>query len=124
MIQGIYQSAAAADGLQAWNDAIARNISSSGSAGFRRNVVAFDGVLNGVMSFGMDQARPTEQAVLAPLSRHSVNFQSGDLVPSASPYDFAISGGGFFRAQAPTGEMIYTRDGQFRVGPTGQLQTK
>jgi flagellar basal body rod protein FlgG len=124
MIQGIYQSAAAADGLQTWNDVIARNITSSGSAGFRRGMVVFDGVLNGVMSYGTNPARPVEQAVLSPLARDAVNFKNGDLLPSASPFDFAIAGNGFFRAQAPDGTMIYTRDGQFRVGPDGQLQNK
>jgi len=124
MIQGIYQSAAAADGLETWNDVIARNITQSGSAGFRRGVVAFDGVLNGVLSYGTNAGRPIEQAVLAPLARDAVNFSSGDLLPSSSPYDFAIAGNGFFRAQAPDGQMIYTRDGEFRVGADGQLQNK
>lgn len=124
MIQGIYQSAAAADGLETWNDVIARNITQSGAAGFRRGVVAFDGVLNGVMSYGMNPSRPIEQSILAPLARDAVNFSPGDLLPSSSPYDFAIAGKGFFRAQAPDGQMIFTRDGEFRVGPDGQLQNK
>lgn len=124
MIQGIYQSAAAATGLETWNDVIARNITQAGAAGFRRGVVAFDGVLNGVMSYGLDPQRPVTQSVISPLARDAVNFSTGDLLPSSSPFDFAIAGPGFFRAQAPNGQMVYTRDGEFRVGPDGQLQNK
>ncbi len=123
MIQGIYQSAAAADGLETWNDVIARNITSSGSPGFRRGVVVFDGVLNGVMSYG-NASKPTAQSIVAPMSRDAVNFKTGDLLPSTNPYDCAIAGSGFFRAQRPDGTMVYTRDGEFRVGPNGQLESK
>lgn len=124
MIQGIYQSAAATDGLQTWNDVVARNLSAVGTPGFKRDVMMFDGVLSGVMSYGGTGARPDEQAVQMPVARGGVNFSPGDLRRTGDPHEFAIEGGGFFRLQRPDGEFVYTRDGQFRVSPEGRLQSK
>jgi flagellar basal-body rod protein FlgF len=124
MIQGIYESAAATDGLQTWNDVIARNLSAASTPGFKRDVVLFDGVLSGVMAYGPNDARPLEQGTMIPLARGGVNFNPGELRRSGDPFEFAIEGRGFFRLQRPDGEFVYTRDGQFRASADGRLQSK
>lgn len=124
MIQGIYQSAAAADGLQTWNDVIARNIAASTTPGFKADTVTFDGVAVAMRTFGNDPAKPIEQTVTAPMARDGISFQAGDMRRSEDPFEFAIEGQGFFRLQRPDGEFVYTRDGQFHVAPDGQLVSK
>lgn len=123
MIQGIYQSAAAADGLQTWNDVIARNLASVGTPGFKRDAVQFDGVLSGVLSYG-SVARPVEQAAVTPVAHGGISFNPGDLRTTGNPHDFAIEGEGFFRLERPDGTHVYTRDGEFRVGADGRLLSK
>jgi flagellar basal-body rod protein FlgF len=124
MIQGIYQSAAAADGLQAWNDVIARNLSASSSPAFKRDVMLFDGVMSGVMSYGLNDDKPVEQGSLAPVARGGINFSPGDTRRTGDAHEFAIEGPGFFRLQRPDGQSVYTRDGQFRLSSDGRLQSK
>jgi flagellar basal-body rod protein FlgF len=124
MIQGIYQSAAAADALQTWNDVIARNLAGASNPGFKKDAVDFDGVISGMLSYGPEGSKSTEQAAFAPLLRAGINFQPGEMNRTGDPQEFAIEGGGFFRLQRPDGEYVYTRDGQFRIGPDGRLESK
>lgn len=124
MIQGIYQSAAAADGLTTWNNVIARNLASSSSPAFKKDVVLFDGVYSGMMSYGANESKPLEQPAVLPTVGGGINFSTGDMHRTGDPQEFAIEGRGFFRLQRPDGEFVYTRDGQFHVGADGRLQSK
>lgn len=124
MIQGLYNSAAATDGLQAWNDVIARNIASADIPGFKRGAIGVDGIAFGIATYGSNPARPMEQPVIAPKARDSVSFEAGAMRHTNDPVEFAIEGRGFFRLQRPDGEFVYTRDGQFRVSPDGQIVSK
>ncbi|MCP4924161.1 MAG: flagellar basal-body rod protein FlgG [bacterium] len=47
----------------------------------------------------------------------------GDLKKTSNPYDFAIGGNGRFQVQLPTGEMAYTRAGDFQKSSDGTLVT-
>jgi flagellar basal body rod protein FlgG len=124
MIQGLYNSAAASDGLQAWGDVIARNITASSIPGFKRDAFMFDGIALGSTSYGSNPAKPIHQPVIAPISREGINFEPGEMRRTGDPVEFAIEGKGFFRLQRPDGEFVYTRDGQFRVSAEGQLKSK
>ncbi len=124
MIQGVYQSAAAADGLQAWNDAIARNIASSSTPGFKGTNVSFEGVLAGSLASGTLGSAPLAQSRMAPEAHAVVSFAPGEMRHSGDPHEFAIEGEGFFRLQRPDGGFVYTRDGQFRVSGDGRLMSK
>ncbi len=46
------------------------------------------------------------------------NFDSGNIERTDNPLDFAIVGEGFFMVLAPTGEVVYTRDGSFKISVT------
>ena len=124
MIQGLYNSAAAADGLQAWSDVIARNISAANIPGFRKEAVTFDGIAFGSTTFGSNPARQIAQSSISPLPHSVLSFQTGEIRQTQDPHEFAIEGSGFFRLQRPDGEYVYTRDGQFRISAEGQLVSK
>jgi flagellar hook protein FlgE len=49
------------------------------------------------------------------------DFSQGAIVQSNSPTDLAIQGNGFFVFQDSSGNITYSRNGAFNVGPTGQL---
>lgn len=47
----------------------------------------------------------------------------GNMVMTQNALDVAISGDGFFQILQPDGSVAYTRDGSFKLSPTGQLIT-
>jgi flagellar basal-body rod protein FlgG len=48
----------------------------------------------------------------------------GDLSNTGNPLDLAIQGGGFFQVLLPSGEIAYTRAGNFAVDNVGNLVTQ
>src|ERR1700739_119708 len=48
-------------------------------------------------------------------------FNQGNITPTGNPLDMAINGNGFFQVQDASNQTQYTRNGQFKVGPTGYL---
>ncbi|BET66068.1 flagellar basal-body rod protein FlgF [Opitutales bacterium ASA1] len=124
MIQGLYQSAAAADGLQAWNDAIARNIASSSMPGYKKSEVSFEGVMAGAIGYGVGATDAASHARLNPQVSAAIDFSAGEMRRTGDPMEFAIEGDGFFRLQRPDGSFVFTRDGQFRLAADGRLVSK
>jgi flagellar basal body rod protein FlgG len=50
----------------------------------------------------------------------SIDLSQGKLVPSGSPFDFAIAGPGFLRLRDGE-EIVYSRGGSFSIGADGAL---
>lgn len=50
-------------------------------------------------------------------------FTEGDAIVTDNAYDLAIQGGGFFQITLPTGEIGYTRNGEFHINSDSQLVT-
>jgi flagellar basal-body rod protein FlgF len=51
------------------------------------------------------------------------DYRQGALTQTGSPLDVAIDGKGFFTVNTPSGPR-YTRDGRFKLDPTGKLVTQ
>lgn len=49
--------------------------------------------------------------------------EQGGLNQTSNPYDLAINGQGFLQIQLPSGQMAYTRAGNFAVNADGQMVT-
>lgn len=47
----------------------------------------------------------------------------GTLTQTENKYDLAIEGRGYFGVQLPDGSTAYTRDGSFKLSPTGEMVT-
>jgi len=50
-------------------------------------------------------------------------FSTGDLEITEQPFDVAINGRGFFQVTMPSGEIGYTRNGQFHLSADNELVT-
>lgn len=48
-------------------------------------------------------------------------FIQGDIVPTNNQFDVAIQGDGFFQLRKPDGNLVYSRDGSFKVNAEGKL---
>lgn len=115
----LYQAAAAMNGQQRWQEVIAENLAAVSIPGYRRQDVAFDSVAAGVMPAGNSSAQ-----FVIPRAAAAISFAQGTLRPTNEKFHFGLDGPGFFALQLPNGETAYTRDGQFRLDPQGQLVNK
>jgi len=97
--QGLSGLNAAAQNL----DVIGNNIANSGTVGFKSGAATFQDVYAG-SRVGLGVA----------VSGIVQNFTQGSVQTSSRPLDVAIlNGDGFFRLSSPSGEVMYSRNGQF-----------
>ena len=90
-------------------DVIGNNIANSGTIGFKSGSVQFSDVYAG-SRVGLG----TQVAGVAQ------NFSAGAVQTSSRPLDVAITNGdGFFRLAGPSGEIAYSRNGQFNMDKDG-----
>ncbi|MBK1878453.1 flagellar hook-basal body protein [Pelagicoccus mobilis] len=124
MLNGVYQNAAAMTGLEHWNNSIAQNIAQSSTPGYKKATLSFEGVEAGNVGIQNEFGKTLEHATLQTKGVGSVDFTSGSIVHTNGDFDFAIEGDGFFEVRADDGQIVYTRDGQFKVNDQGELVTK
>jgi len=121
---GIYQGASAMNAAALWQQAISENIAASAVPGYKKQQVTFEGVRAGLLGAQSHQMEVSPQHYSQPTASLRTDFSQGIMRPTGSKTDLAIEGNGFFEVQLPDGKMAYTRDGEFRLSPQGQLVTK
>lgn len=113
----MYQSAASLQALERWQDAVAQNITSNQVTGFKRRTVQVSGLQAGGISVdprdGPD--RPHPLSGIFPRTSYGISFAAGENQPTRRDLDFAITGDGFFKLRDESGQIYYTRAGQFSV---------
>lgn len=94
----------------------AQNISNSATPGYRRTI-SFESLVT-----------PTDADVIPGMAGNgppglslAVDLASGQVQNTGNPSDLAISGAGFFTVRTAGGDMLYTRQGQFRRDDEGHL---
>ncbi len=109
-------------------DNIANNLANASTAGFRARRLQFQDLL--YQNIIMPGAASTQQTTyssglqvgLGARSSSSEMIQTqGDFESTGNQLDLAIQGTGFFQVQLPTGQLAYTRAGNFQVSAQGQL---
>ncbi len=99
--------------LQKRLETIANNVANASTAGFRAEEVKFETLLS--------QASNTPVA-FASTGQSYLSRASGELVRTDDQFDVAVQGDAWLGVQTPAG-TVYTRDGRFKMTPTGELQT-
>lgn len=102
-------------------DTIANNLANVSTPGFRASHNVFSSVLAnaGDSSLSVLNQDANDYGVLGGTQ---LDTTQGALVPTGNELDVAMEGPGYFAVQTPSG-TAYTRGGNFRVSPTGQLIT-
>ncbi|HWF38096.1 MAG TPA: flagellar basal-body rod protein FlgG [Candidatus Acidoferrales bacterium] len=109
-------------------DNIANNLANASTAGFRARRLQFQDLL--YQNIVMPGAASTQQTTyssglqvgLGARSSSSEMIQTqGDFESTGNQLDLAIQGTGFFQVQLPTGQLAFTRAGNFQVSAQGQL---
>lgn len=117
-------SISAASGMRARMeslDMLANNLANSATAGYKSDREFYS--LYTSAEAAADTGQVPEGADTAPvIETHWTDMAQGTLRASGSSLDLAIDGNGFFTVKGPRGNL-YTRNGNFRLSPTGTLVT-
>ena len=113
-------------------EVISNNIANMNTVGFKRQRAEFQDLLYqnvermGAQSSSQGTVVPTGIQIGAGVKAGSVYriTEQGSPTRSGNPYDIAIDGKGYFQITMPSGEIAYTRAGNFAVNGEGQLVTE
>lgn len=112
-------------------EVISNNIANMNTVGFKRQRAEFQDLLYqnvermGAQSSSQGTVVPTGIQIGAGVKAGSVYriTEQGSPNRTGNTYDMAIDGRGYFQVTLPSGEMAYTRAGNFAVNGEGQLVT-
>ena len=130
MIRSLFTGATGMIAQQMNVDVIANNIANVNTSGYKKSRVDFGDLLyQTIKAPGTEVASgfqtPTGIQVglgVKPSATQKI-FGQGDFINTENPLDLVIEGEGFFQVQHPSGEILYTRDGSFRIDSEGQIVT-
>ncbi|MGH7021939.1 MAG: flagellar basal-body rod protein FlgG [Brevundimonas sp.] len=113
-------------------EVISNNIANMNTVGFKRQRAEFQDLLYqnvermGSQSSTQGTVVPTGIQIGAGVKAGSVYriTEQGSPTRTGNPYDLAIDGKGYFQITMPSGEIAYTRAGNFAVNGEGQLVTE
>jgi flagellar basal body rod protein FlgG len=108
-------------------------LSISAASGMKARMEALDMLANNVANattsgFKLDRENyniftaPDDSTESPVIEKNWTDFAQGNLVRTGSNLDFALEGRGFFVADGPNGPLL-TRNGGFRLSPSGKLET-
>lgn len=111
-------------------DVISNNLANVNTTAYKKERVEFKDLLYSTLSRAYvleDRGRPVNLQVGhgTTVSATVKDFQSGSLEKTDNPLEFAIDGEGFFMVLGPRDDILYTRDGSFKISltDTGKMLT-
>jgi flagellar basal-body rod protein FlgG len=130
MIRALYSAGSGMNAQQMSIDNIAHNLANANTAGFKARRTQFQDLL--YQSFLQPGAAAGSQTVVpsglqlglgARPAANTIIFTQGNFQQTGNPLDVVIQGKGFFQIRRPTGEIAYTRAGNFQLDRDGNLVT-
>src|SRR5271154_3432812 len=128
MIRALFSAASGMNAQQTNVENIANNIANANTAGFKARRAQFQDLL--YQNLIQPGAAATQQTTVptglqlglgTKAVSNEVIFSQGDFSETDNPLDLVIQGQGFFQIQRPTGDLAYTRSGNFHMNSTGQV---
>jgi flagellar basal-body rod protein FlgF len=105
--------------LQRELDIVANNLANADTAGFKFESL----IANADEVTTPTPGAPPTPVVFVAATTVARDFTQGPLTQTGAPLDVAIDGKGFFQISTAAGPR-YTRDGRFRLDPTGRIVTQ
>src|SRR5687768_7468379 len=130
MIRTLYSAASGMTAQQMNVDNISHNLANANTVGYKMRRAQFQDLLYQTMvqpgaAAGSQTTIPTglQVGLGARAVSNEIVFTQGSFVASSNPLDLVIEGRGFFQVRRPTGEVAYTRAGQFHLDRDGNMVT-
>lgn len=127
-VQTLYTAATGMQSLETKLDVIANNLANVNTSAFKRDRANFEDLFyrNEKLPGAQDsngQLTPTGIHIGLGSRVQSVqsDFSQGGFQQTGGELDLAIEGNGFFQVTDPSGEIVYTRAGNFSINATNQL---
>ncbi len=127
-MRGLYTAATGMNAMQHQLDVTSNNIANVNTAGFKKDRAEFQDLMYETLNYTAGQ---TSQTTMNPtgidvglgvrISGIQKNFTEGALNTTSNTLDLAISGKGFFQITLPSGEIAYTRNGEFKLNSEGTI---
>lgn len=115
MIRAIYTAAASMLARMNQLEVVGNNLANANTVGYKQDRLHFRALLDG-------QAMANSEGALAGAEVVSTRFGQGSVVETASDFDLALEGNGFFVVRAGDREY-YTRNGHFTLNGKGEVVT-
>src|SRR3984893_1402354 len=130
MIRALYSAASGMNAQQLNVDNIANNIANANTTGFKSRRAQFQDLLYQSLiqpGAAAGQQYPIPTGLQSGLGTKAVSneliFSQGDFSQTDNPLDLVIQGQGFFQIRRATGDLAYTRSGNFHLNRDGQVVT-
>jgi flagellar basal-body rod protein FlgG len=130
MIRALFSAASGMNAQQLNVDNIANNIANANTNGFKTRRAQFQDLLYQNMiqpgaAAGQQTIVPTglQLGLGTRAGSNEIIFTQGEYSETDNPYDVVIQGNGFFQIRRATGDLAYTKSGNFHLNSTGQLVT-
>jgi len=131
MLHSLYTAATGMEAQQLKMDVIANNLANTGTTGFKRVRAEFQDLLSETVvqatpagPQGGGQPSPLQVGLGVKTGSTTRSMGQGDFQNTQNPLDVAIEGNGYFRVMRSSGEIAFTRAGNFRIDETGRLVTQ
>ncbi|MBF6025591.1 flagellar basal-body rod protein FlgG [Lysobacter niastensis] len=130
MTQALWIAKTGLDAQQTRMAVISNNLANTNTTGFKRDRASFEDLL--YQTVRQPGGATSEQTQLPTglstgtgvrVAATAKEFSQGNLAQTGNALDVAIDGRGFFEVLMPDGSTAYTRDGNFKTGPQGELVT-
>jgi flagellar basal-body rod protein FlgG len=130
MIRALYSAASGMKAQELNLDNIANNLANANTVGYKSRRAQFQdlmyqSVLAPGTSSGQQTLVPTglQVGLGTHASSNEIIFTEGSFSETDNPLDLVIQGNGFFQVLQPSGELAYTRAGQFQLDQNGNVVT-
>jgi flagellar basal-body rod protein FlgG len=131
MLRSLFTAATGMDAQQLRMDVISNNLANVSTTGFKKARAEFEDLLSETIrsasapdANGGGSPNPFQVGMGVRTGTTTRNFSQGEMLATSRPFDLAIEGQGFFQVQRPSGELAYTRAGNFGMDATGRLVTQ
>jgi len=130
MIRALYSAASGMKAQELNLDNIANNLANANTVGYKSRRAQFQDLMyQSVVAPGTAAGQQTvvptglQLGLGTHASSNEIIFTEGSFSETGNPLDMVIQGNGFFQVLQPSGELAYTRAGQFHVDKDGNIVT-
>src|SRR5947199_844636 len=128
MISALYSAASGMTAQQLNVDNIAHNLANASTTGYKMRRAQFQDLLYQTVvqpgsAAGQQTVVPTglQLGLGTRASSNEILFTQGAFSQTDNPLDLVIQGKGFFQVRRPSGELAYTRAGNFHLDRDGSI---